>query len=324
MQSKQSMMNLFEVNVQNYYQRLFDHHLIPDPQVIQDSSLLSPHCPVCSHRLYACIDCRFVACNSPTCASADLVPGLVCCQGHPYENFCRACFPNAKDSGLFIQCAFCEYWHCEKFMRKCVGRPVTPHQLAREHAPNYFSCYTCFRSASMGKTCSESDCWSRGHDDNEGAICSDCIGSMDGHTACACEETWICGACAQKTVLKTGRRCPRCRTLYCFASCEYIDACVACPQVRLCNDCMELEEDIPGTYESSLANTDTFLTRECEDCDFTIRICADCNGDRDYCCRSCLRVYCQDCMGNGKCSRCSVPVCLDCEMEDGICCECRD
>ncbi|KAG1728625.1 uncharacterized protein EDB91DRAFT_1161359 [Suillus paluster] len=302
----------FEVGVQNYYQRLADHGLIPQSRASEESSSPSsdlPSCPICSHRLIACRGCSIVTCDTDgQCAGADLVT-FVSCHMHVNEKFCPACLTD-EHSGALIQCVYCRNWNCPMEMRKCVGRPDPLCKPGRIHAPKTISCWLCFPTTVM-RNCSRSDCWS--YTDSCNAICSDCVGSMDGHIACPCGWAWICGACAQDS----GGHCPGCQTFYCLDACGYIHACLQCHKLTLCNDCME--EDLSDEESSSKENKGVIIVTTCDECGRGV--CADCFEECEFCCRSCNSVRCSDCMD--KCSGCEALMCSTC-IECGTGCqECK-
>ncbi|KAG1858062.1 hypothetical protein DFJ58DRAFT_312579 [Suillus subalutaceus] len=171
------------------------------------------------------------------------------------------------------------------------------------------SCQSCFSTLATVKKCSQYDCSSRAHFTG-GVICPDCVRPTDGHILCPCEDNWICGTCAtNEKVLNHCGRCPKCQNYFCFFRCRYIDVCVDCRMMTLCNDCME--EDM-SEEESSTA---TFLVATCEEC--RGRICTDCFNDCGSRCRSCLSVHCQDCVDYEECPSCGELMCLTCATEDG-------
>ncbi|KAG0701761.1 hypothetical protein DFH29DRAFT_925270 [Suillus ampliporus] len=277
-----SLMGLPEVGVQGYYQRLIDHHLIPDPQANQDSSSLSlrPRCPVCSHRLMACSSCSIVTCGAhPRCVGGRLVPMLCCCT-YDKMMFCFDCL-GEDYSGLLSECVLCEARSCSRLMTKF----TTP----------------------MWKNCSERNWGPREHDDQ--GVCLDCTESIRGHVACPCGLAWVCGVCAQKKIQMSGRRCPRCQTFYCFDGCKYINTCTGCQKTILCNDCME--EEMSDEEGSLHAKKGVVLVATCGEC--RLGICEDCSEDYEFRCESCDRVHCRDCMGDEEyCSCCGTRMCPMC------------
>ncbi|KAG1730660.1 uncharacterized protein EDB91DRAFT_1156416 [Suillus paluster] len=294
-----SMMGLPEVNVQDYYQRLIDRHLIPGSQTSQDPSPISlrPRCPICSHRLMACSSCSVVTCGAnPRCAGGDLVPMLSCCS-YDKMMFCTDCVTE-NYSGLLSECVLCEANYCSRLMTK-------------------------FTTA-VWKKCDERSWEPHEHDDQ--GVCLHCIESIHGHVACPCGRTWVCGVCAQKKEQKSGRRCPRCQTFYCFYWCEYMNICAMCQKATLCSDCME--EDMSGEEGSSLttheegssrANKGVVLVETCEKC--RLGICSDCATEYvfDLTCGACENIHCQDCGGDERCTGCGVPLCLNCIETNSQC-----
>ncbi|KAG0701760.1 hypothetical protein DFH29DRAFT_925269 [Suillus ampliporus] len=302
-----------EVDVQNYYQRLVDHSLIPQSRASQEYSSPSapdsdgPRCLICSHHLVACNGCSIVTCSDANgqCAGADLVT-LVPCHTHDNEKFCPSCLTN-EYSGALIHCVYCRSWHCQEFMRKCLGRPAPEHQLTRAHSPKFIVCSYCFPWIATMRECSELDCWSDAHNKPYvGAICYDCAGSKDSHIVCPCGHTWVCGSCAQKKIQESGIRCPGCQTFYCVM-CRYINVCMKCQKATLCNDCME--EEMSDEEESSKANKGVVIVMTCDECERTV--CTDCCFDeREFRCQSCNSVRCRECLG--KCYGCGAFLCTTC------------
>ncbi|KAG0700972.1 hypothetical protein DFH29DRAFT_929571 [Suillus ampliporus] len=264
------MMDLSEVGVQNYYQRLVDHASSP-------STPDNPPCPICSHRLIACSGCSIVTCNAHgQCAGADLVP-VVSCHFHDREIFCPACLADEHSPPSLIQCMICRDWCCPSLMLTCIGQPIPLHKHSRKvtHPPKFIACRSC-KSAVKFNECSGTDCWSWGHG-YDNVVCPDCAASMDGHIVCPCGWVWVCGACArEKKFQDSGRGCPGCQMFYCFDLCKYINACLECDKTTLCNNC--IEEDMSG---SSLPNNGAlFLVATCA---CARSICADCFDERKFC-----------------------------------------
>ncbi|KAG1890809.1 hypothetical protein F4604DRAFT_374016 [Suillus subluteus] len=223
-----SMLGLrLEVDIQDFYQRLFDHNLIPDSQASKETSsrTICPCCPLCSHRLIACSSCSTVTCGANSrCVGANLVR-VSRCYSYDTMMFCHDCLIyDSDDLG-----ALGEYILCE------VRYP--PRVMTKFTEDNW-------------KKCSEHTWRPREHDDPY--ICLDCIETIRSHVTCPCGLAWICGLCAQKEIQRSGRRCPRCQTFYCFRRCKYIRACTECRKRTLCKDCAE--EEVPDEEGPSLSN----------------------------------------------------------------------
>ncbi|KAG1723694.1 hypothetical protein EDB19DRAFT_347186 [Suillus lakei] len=312
---------IFPVDVQQFHQRLVNHNLIPQSRATQDISSLPsaprypPRCPICRSHLIKCHGCSIVTCDNgqcpcesdkTRCAGADPVP-VMRCHKHDDSAYCLACFAEKH----LIQCVFCMCWHCVYCMVTCIGQHDPSHELAQAHAPKIIACCTCLDEGDdIWDACSESACWSHSHV-HVGVVCPDSVVSMGGHIACPCGETWVCGACAPKTILESGRRCPKCQTSYCFG-CEYISACTDCRRATLCNGC--IEEEMTDGEGSLPANKGANLKATCENC--RRRICADCFRQHECCCESCNSVHCQDCVEHEKCSHCGALLCWTC-VQDG-------
>ncbi|KAG0695991.1 hypothetical protein DFH29DRAFT_953188 [Suillus ampliporus] len=279
------MIDLSGVGVQNYYQRLVDHGLIPHSPASSPSTPDNTLCPICSHRLIACSGCFIVTCNTHgQCAGADLGP-VVSCHYHDHEIFCPACLADERSPPPLIQCMICQRWCCPILMLTCTGRPIPSHEHSRKvtHPPKFIACRSC-ESAVKFNECGGTYCWSWGGR-YDCVVCPDCAGSMDGHIVCACGWLWVCGACARekKKFQDSGRSCPGCQTFYCFELCNYINTCGECDKTTLCKNCME--EDMSG---SSLPNNGAlFPVETCTLCGRSI--CADCFDERTFCCWSCNR-----------------------------------
>lgn len=202
-------------------------------------------------------------------------------------------------SHLLITCHGCSNVTCDNF--GCKGANLVA------------SCRSCFSTLALSKECSQHDCSTRAHY-IDGAICPDCVKPADGHILCACGDTWVCGPCAtQKKNLNLCGRCPRCQNCFCFFRCRYIDVCVDCRKMTLCNNCME--EESSDKKGSSSANKSAFLVATCEEC--RGRICIDCVEENGSRCDSCNSVHCQDCIDYEECSGCGALMCLTCATEDG-------
>lgn len=312
---------------QMYHQPLVvDHSQLEASQATGSPSTRRVRCPICGGSRALCDACTLVFCQNDRCGEWKFdPPDIKSCRWHGddcQKKLCESCRLKERQSDPLEQCPVCSHWYCSALMKKCLGRPTTFPGLARNHDPKSTSCMGCFISH-MGPTgahwnsCLEPGCWSTAHDvrKEDSVICHDCSGSMD--ITCPCGKTYVCSVCAQKKVLQVGRHCPRCQTFYCFHGCKYIETCAGCQKARLCNDCIEVEED--ATDEEDSSNTHASLMIACKKCQ--TRVCAECfDGSRPrYACEGCDGDHDLSCMN--KCRNCGA-LCSCTNCDSGYCEEC--
>ena len=252
-------------------------------------------CRVCFSPLNSCDACHTITCRKYECAgSKSSQAGIKICRlaEHPDSGEDRS---DATLNFPVDQCPICRNWFCRRCMPVviCQG-PIEayigdPAATLLEHPRKIVSCRGCFGTRPGSNLwCAESNCPRRYR-----YLCDDCSAPRGGDITCPCGETWICDACAYRRVngYDSGRHCPKCKTFYCFEGCGYIDICrsgtckdnVFSSKARLCNDCIELEED--PAEKGGKESEGTSLTTVCNRCQ--LRVCTECFDEGKVICRAC-------------------------------------
>ncbi|KAG1780286.1 hypothetical protein EV702DRAFT_771408 [Suillus placidus] len=314
-----------------FLRRLVESDLV-DPEVLERDAPITT-CPLCSHNLIQCRVCGVHACEKSSCKASSIV-SVVGCSCHDREFFCVPCA--IPQTG---RCPTCSQWYCMESLSWCVGRPEgdaqwtpkpnhtafeiidpikDPHaeddyqSISHEHPPRIAPCGDCVRQglASEWRRCGNFYCWSRNR--FRDMVCSDC--EPGGHT-CACSRTWLCALCSADPSGTPFIECQSCKVVYCQDWCAYIQSCAVCSRTRLCDDCIEEEND---TGQCLL------FSEKCGICHR--HICDDCV-PRLPKCSSCGHCYCHRCKWTDaahSCKTCTSPMCRDCTRNWDDCRQCID